>query len=216
MPIDSKIEEVTPEDLNDRNEEVVITQEDADKSDELLAKIEKFLDDNREAGKKDDDEKTKLYGEAQGLWKELSEHINNIGFLFHINDQEYKLMKKYIIDKCMYDHQSVFMGVLLKEDFFKRAEAYRANGEPIQITCNETVLIHHLFENGGFQVKGLHADAYSYRNIMTAIGNVNKYYNELDIASKRAGDEINNWVQGLDTPEETANEQQSENVAEEA
>jgi hypothetical protein len=212
MELDSKIEEVTAEDLHDRNEEAVISKEDAEKSDELLDKIENFLKDNKEAGKKDDDEKTKLYGEVKELWGELSNHINNIGFNFHINDEEYRLMKKYIINKCEYDHQTVFMGVQLKEDFFVRAENHRKNGEPIQVTCNETVLIHHLFENGGFNVKGLHAEAYAYRNIMTAIGNVNKYYNELDVASKRAGDEINNWVQGLDAEEQ----QSTENNAEEA
>jgi len=217
MKIDSKVEEVTQEDLNERNEEEVILKEDAEKSDEILNKIETFLKENKEAGKKDDENKTKLYGEAQGLWKELSDHINNIGFLFHINDEEYRLMKKYITNKCEYDHESVFMGVLLKEDFFQRAEAYRKNDEPIKITCNETVLIHHLFENGGFKVKGLHAEAYAYRNIMTAIGKVNKYYNELDIASKRAGEDINNWVQGLDAPEQANQEQQSdENSAQKA
>ena len=105
------------------------------------------------------------------------------------------------------------MGVQLKGDFFKRAEAHRKNNEPIKITCNETVLVHHLFENGGFTIKGLESKAYSYRNIITAIGNVNKYYNELDIASKRAGEDINNWVQGLDTEETLETE---ENTAEKA
>jgi len=199
MSIDSKIEEITSEDLNDRNEVITIEQEDADKADDLLSKIETFLDVNKEAGKKDDEEKTKLYGEVKSIWKELTDHINNIGFNFNINEDEYKQLRKYILSTCVYDHQTVFMGVQLKGDFFKRAETHRKNGEIIKITCNESILIHHLFETGGFTVKGLDFKAYNYRNIVTAIGNVNKIYKELDVASTRAGSEINNWVQGLDS-----------------
>lgn len=196
--IDSKIEEVTAEDLHDRNDVEAIKKEDAEKTDEILNRIEKFITDNAEAGKKDDDVKSKLYGELNAMWKELSNHINNIGFIFNINDEEYALLKNYLIQKCNYDHQTVFMGVQLKGDFLKRAEKYRSNNEPILVTCSETILIHHLFTSGGFTVKGLDARAYHFRNIMTAIGDINKIYTELDTASKRAGEDINNWVQGLE------------------
>lgn len=201
MKIDSTIEEVTSEDLQDRNEQIVITEKDAEKSDEMLSKIETFLTDHKEAGKKDDTEKTKLYGEVQKLWSELSSHINNIGFIFNISEDEYKTLNKYINSECLYDHQTVFMGVQLKNDFLVRAKDALSKGKPIEITCNETILIHHLFEKGQFAIKGLNRKAYHYRNIVTAIGNVNKYFNELDVASKKAGEEINNWVQGLDAPE---------------
>lgn len=205
--MNSETEEVKYEDLNSRNDVVTIKQEDVDKADDLLSKIESFLITNKEASKKDDIMKTKLYGELKEYWKELSEHVNNIGFIFNISLDEYKILKKYIYQTCEYDHQTVFMGVQLKGDFFKRAENHIKNKEDILVTCNETVLIHHLFENGNFSVKGLSDKAYGYRNIMTAIGNVNKYFNELDIASKQAGDEINDWASGLDTEEVTKKEE---------
>ena len=214
MKIDSTIDEVTKDDLHDRNDLTVISTEDAEKADSLFDKIEKFLEDNKEAGKSnDEDVKTKLYGEVKGIWKELSNHINNIGFIFNVNDDEYKLLRSYIFNKCEYDHQSVFMGVQLKEDFFKRAEIHRKENEPILITCNETVLLHHLLENGGMSVKGLDTKAYNLRNILTAIGNINKHYNELDVASKRAGGEINDWVQGLEKEGEQQNEESTAETA---
>jgi hypothetical protein len=198
MELNTEVQEVTKEDILDRNDLTVISTEDAKKADTLLDSIDKFLSANAEAGKKDDDTKTKLYGEVKAIWADLSDHINNIGFIFNVDDNEYKMLKQYILNKCEYDHQSVFMGVQLKEDFFKRADIHRKNNESILITCNETVLLHHLLENGGMVVKGLDTRSYNLRNILTAIGNINKHFNELDVASKRAGGEINDWVQGLE------------------
>lgn len=215
MEIDSTIQEVTKEDLHDRNEIEIITKEDAEKASQLLESIENFIDTNKDASSLDEKEKAKLYGEAKELWKELSSHINNIGFVFNLNDDEYKLLKKFILGTCNYDHQTVFMGVQLKEDFLKRAEAHRKEGKPVLVTCSETILIHHLFTTGGFTVKGLDARAYDFRNIMTAIGDINKIYGELDTSSKRAGDDINNWVQGLGDDESTASSEEG-NTAEEA
>lgn len=207
--LDSTIEEVTSEDLHDRNEVIVIASEDAEKSDELLNKIDEFIKANKDVTSMDESTRNQKYGELKAIWQELSEHINNIGFFFNINKKEYDFIKQYVLGKCIYDHQSVFMGHQLKDDFFRRAETYMKNGETIKITCNESVLLHHLISTGGLEVKGLTEKSYNFRNVIMAIGEVNKYYNQLDIASKRAGEEINDWVTGLEKAEEATKEEES-------
>jgi len=139
--------------------------------------------------------KDELYLEAQKLWKELSQELNNSRYNFYLDRPQHKFLTDLILNKLEYDVNTVFFAIELKELFdILKDSKYKNDTEIIsyEVTATEMTYIYHLISK--HKIKGLVKDSFLFAEVLIKIGNISKLINFYDNTGKNLSTEINDWV----------------------
>ena len=95
------------ENLNDYS---LIQSESEVKLDAKLKEIEDFINNNDGKGQSDE-VKDALYNDAQKIWKEYSELLQETKYEFNLNESQLKFLKDLIVNKMQYDVDNILKEV---------------------------------------------------------------------------------------------------------
>jgi hypothetical protein len=153
--------------------------------------------------------------EREASWTKYTEYMSNYGktlgsikYNFFLTKEDYLFLKNVILSKTKYDRNNVFIGMIVRDDFFRKFDSeviptktslYKGDGtvpELFQIDINEITRISHL--TSLYEVQGLTKEAESFFNIIRKIGDISKIFEVF----KTKGDDINtkggDWTMGFD------------------
>ena len=148
-----------------------------------------------------EEDKNKVYAEATKIWNEYTEYLKGIQYNVELTGAEYKYMKDMIVNKLHYNETTIFLAIKFKEaflDVIDNIHKIDKNDVPhtLPITINDITLYHHLTKD--LTVKGLSADAYLFRGIVTQIGQVYKIFNVWNKESEELSNKIYNLNKGFE------------------
>ncbi len=179
------------ENLNDYS---LIQSESEVKLDAKLKEIEDFINNNDGKGQSDE-VKDALYNDAQKIWKEYSELLQETKYEFNLNESQLKFLKDLIVNKMQYDVNTVFIAIELTElfkstDGVKFENAYQLKSIPANAT--EITYIYHLIAT--HKVTGLKKDTYTFAEVLRKIGDISKVFNYYEATGKNLAADVQDWV----------------------
>ena len=95
---------------------ILITEEGEKELDIKSQEITNFIDNNDGKGKSDE-EKDKLYAQAQEVWSSYKDLLQETKYNFNLNRSQWKFITDLILTKVEYDVNTVFLGLELTELF---------------------------------------------------------------------------------------------------
>ena len=95
---------------------ILITEEAEKELDLKSQDITNFIDNNEGKGKSDE-EKDKLYSEAQEIWSVYKNLLQDTKYNFNLNRSQWKFITDLILTKVEYDVNTVFLGLELTDLF---------------------------------------------------------------------------------------------------
>jgi len=176
------------------NDYILITKESENKLDLKSREITKFI--NTSIGKgKSDSEKDELYNNAQVIWKQYSDLLQDTKYNFNLNKSQWKFLTDLILTKLEYDVNTVFLAIELT-DLFDTMKSTKYSDEyqlfPFQVNATEVTYIYHLIST--YKIKGLTKDAYVFSQILRKIGDVSKVFNYYETLGKNLSSDVQDWV----------------------
>lgn len=180
--------------LEDTVEYILITEAAEKELDVKSEEITKFIDTRNGKGKSDE-EKDKLYEEAQELWNSYKNLLQDTKYNFNLNRHQWKFITDLITNKVEYDVNTVFLGLELI-DLFEgmKLTKYSNDYELISFDVNatEVTYIYHLIST--HKIKGLTRDAVTFSQILRKIGDISKVFNYYETLGKNLSADVQDWV----------------------
>ena len=162
--------------------------------DSLLLETESFI--KRNSGKdKSEEEKNKLYGDAQLEWKSYFNKLRSVKYNFFLNRDQWNFLSNLILSKLEYDVDTLFFAIELTDMLGSYRSVKFSNDNELKefkVNATEITYIYHLIAK--HKIKGLTKDAYTFSKILLRIGDVSKIINYYDTAGKNLSDDIQNWA----------------------
>jgi len=148
-----------------------------------------------------------LYAQITKDWNVLTDLIKNIEYKFPLTGSEARFLKKFVYNEAPLDFERVFIANTLEERFFKRyeqviAEANAGDILDLNIEVTDSIWIHSLMKE--FTTRGFNEQAKLFMMVITKIGDISKYYEEIDGKSKQLSQFILDFFQ--DVPQEKEKE----------
>jgi hypothetical protein len=184
------------------NEYNFLPQEESDALDNKLTEIRDFMTNNDGKGKTNE-EKDSLYAEAQKLWNEYSQLLNDAQFGLVLNKSQYIYMTNLLLEKMEYDVNLLFFAIELTNmlgnmKMKKDAERYKNDTDCIvySLTATDITYLYHVLQQ--HKVKGLKQASFTFAEIIRRIGDISKIFSYYDNESKELSTEIQDWVVGFE------------------
>jgi hypothetical protein len=158
---------------------ILITEEAEKELDLKSQDITNFIDNNDGKGKLDE-EKDKLYSEAQEIWSVYKNLLQETKYNFNLNRSQWKFITDLILTKVEYDVNTVFLGLELTELFEGMKGTKFTNDYEVktfEVNAIEVTYIYDLSSTD--KIKGLAKDAQTFSQILRKIGDISKVFNYL-------------------------------------
>jgi hypothetical protein len=158
------------------------------KSDEIV----KFFTSNN--GRNESDEvKDNLYKNAQILWKDFSNYLEEVKYNFLLNRAQSKYLKDLLKTKLEYDTNSVFFAIELNKMLDNLGSLTNdIDYQSIELSATEITYVYHLISK--HKVKGLTADTYNFVDILLLIGKTSKIFDYYNTLLENLSTDIKDWV----------------------
>jgi hypothetical protein len=172
----------------------LIDNNDENELDSLLIEIESFIKENSGKGKSEE-EKDKLYADAQLKWKSYFNKLRSVKYNFFLNREQWNFLTNLILTKLEYDVDTLFFAIELTDMLGTYKNAKFSNDSELKefkMNATEITYIYHLIAK--YKVKGLTKDAYTFSKILLKIGDLSKVINYYDTTGKNHSDDIQKWV----------------------
>jgi len=194
--------------VNEKTYRILETEDEA-KLEELISNIYKFMADNSTTSISED-EKDKLYADAQAMWHELSNYLNFTKFKFNLDKVQFDYLTNLMLTKFEYDTNALFfalelvdvLGNMEKTSKYKSTE-YIGYG----LTATDVTYLYHLLTQ--HKVKGLTSKAFTFANIIKRIGEISKIFEFYNNQVKELSTEITKWIAELSSVQEQPVEKKS-------
>lgn len=145
-------------------------------------------------------------------YTDFREYISSYGrvlgdtkFNLSLTRDEYLYLKKLILKNLEYDRQNLFIGLLVKNDFFKKYDNKDTvsdtslysllKTETFKLNITEITRISHLTSLN--KIHGLDKEADIFSHIIRKIGEISKIVELYDNKGKQLSESGNNWIQGF-------------------
>jgi hypothetical protein len=173
----------------------LLITEDAEKELDIKSQeITNFIDNNDGKGKSDE-EKDKLYAEAQEIWSVYKNLLQDTKYNFNLNRPQWKFITDLILNKVEYDVNTVFLGLELT-DLFEGMKGTKFNDDQelkvFEVNATEVTYIYHLIST--HKIKGLTKDALTFSQILRKIGDISKVFNYYETIGKNLSGDVQDWV----------------------
>ncbi len=179
-----------------------LPKEDVESLDNKLQEIKDFMSNNDGKGKSNE-EKDKLYSEAQQMWNDFTALLNTAKFGLILNKSQYIYMTNLLLEKMEYDVNLLFFAIELTNmlgdmKLKKDAEKYKSNTDCIaySLTATDITYLYHVLQQ--HKVKGLKTNSYTFAEIIRRIGDISKIFSYYDNESKELSTTIQDWVVGFE------------------
>jgi hypothetical protein len=152
------------------------------------------------------EEKDKIYGLAEFMWKKFSRDINELQFNLTLTRDEYKFIHSVLQQKMDYNGNEVFNIVELKESYLDTWEMINKSIDKnipsfvVNIDIKNLVMMYHFLSK--HTVKGLGKEYYTFKGLLTKIGDCNKIFNALNVLIKNYSEKFQIWAGAITSPEE--------------
>lgn len=194
------------------NSGAILTTEDRTALDEAITKISNIYATPISKDKAERDEQFKSY---RDLITSYGKSLGEIKYNLLLSKDEYLYLKNLIINKLDYDRQNLFVGLLVRDNFFFKYDTEKnatrtvlfAEGEveAFPLDINEITRISHL--TGLHTIQGLDKKADLFANVIKKIGDISKIFEIYNSRGQELSEQGGNWLQGFeayDTEEITA------------
>ncbi len=190
--------------LNLMKSGAIITEYDKASLEELIANIETMYNTPVSEVAQERDAQYSKYRE---LITSYGKTLGEIKYNLLLSRDEYMFLKNLIINKISYDRQNLFVGLLVRDNFFYKydteknvAKTSLFVGESIveafPLDINEITRISHL--TGLHEIQGLDKKADIYANIVKKIGDISKIFEIFNSRGQELSEKGGNWLQGFD------------------
>ena len=173
---------------------ILITEEAEKELDLKSQDITNFIDNNEGKGKSDE-EKDKLYSEAQEIWSVYKNLLQDTKYNFNLNRAQWKFITDLILTKVEYDVNTVFLGLELTTLFEGMKGTKFTNDyelKTFEVNATEVTYIYHLIST--HKIKGLTKDALTFSQILRKIGDISKVFNYYETLGKNLSGDVQDWV----------------------
>lgn len=173
----------------------ILISEDSEKELDIKSQdITNFIDSNDGKGKSDE-EKDKLYSEAQEIWNVYKNLLQETKYNFNLNRSQWKFITDLILTKIEYDVNTVFLGLELT-DLFEGMKVTKFSNDyelkTFEVNATEVTYIYHLIS--AHKIKGLTKDALTFSQILRKIGDISKVFNYYETLGKNLSADVQDWV----------------------
>lgn len=173
----------------------ILINEDAEKELDIKSQeITNFIDNNDGKGKSDE-EKDKLYSDAQEIWNSYKNTLQETKYNFNLNRPQWKFLTDLILTKVEYDVNTVFLGLELI-DLFESMKGTKFTNDyelkTFEVNATEITYIYHLIST--HKIKGLTKDATTFSLILRKIGDISKVFNYYETLGKNLSGDVQDWV----------------------
>ena len=153
------------------------------------------------------EERDAQYAQYRELISLYGKTLGEIKFNLLLSKEEYLLLKNIIVNKLEYDRQNLFIGLLVRDNFFHKFDtdknytrtALFTSDSPVEafsLDINEITRISHL--TGLYTIQGLDKKADTYANIIKKIGDISKIFEIYNSKGQTLSEEGGNWIQGFE------------------
>ncbi len=146
------------------------------------------------------------YTNYGNLITEYGKTLGETKYNLLLKKEEYLYLKNLIMKKISYDRQNLFVGLLVRDNFFYKFDKNKnhnqtelfTNGdvEAFQLDINEITRISHL--TGLNEIQGLDNKADMFANIIKKIGDISKIFDIYKSKGDNLSEDAGNWIQGFE------------------
>ena len=175
------------------NEDLRLLNEDLESNLDIKSKeIINYITVNNGRGESDE-VKDKFYGEAQVLWKNFSNELEEVKYNFFLNRPQSKYLKDLLKSKLEYDTNTVFFAIELNKMLDSLGTLSNDNDYlSVELSATEITYVYHLISK--HKVKGLTADTYNFVDILLLIGKTSKIFDYYNTLLENLSTDIKDWV----------------------
>jgi hypothetical protein len=167
--------------------------------DEKIKNIQSYIINETGRGKSEE-EKDKIYKQAQDLWQDYRKELTNSKYNFYLNRPQYNFLTTLLLTKIEYDVNTVFIGIELSDLLISMKEKnnYKNDDDLIlyQVTPTQLTYIYHLIST--YKIKGLTKESYQFSEVLRKIGAMSKIISYYDMINKNLSEDIQTWVLTFD------------------
>lgn len=184
------------------DENIVLNKEDRDIIENLIKQIHELI---KDAPSKENQIKEKQYSDYKELITAYNISLNELKFNFILDREEYLYLKNLILHKLSYNRENIFLGLLIKDNFFNHYDSdksynktnlFKTNTETFKLTIVELTRISHI--SNLVEIKGLDKEAELYSSIVRKIGDISKAIDYFDTIGAITTEKGSNWISMFD------------------
>ncbi len=189
--------------LNLLNSGAVLSEKDKNVLDEIVNKITIIY---QTPISQDKDEREAQYNVYRELITSYGKTLGETKYNLLLTKDEYLYLKTLVLKKIDYDRQNLFVGLLVRDNFFYkydteknagRTELYiEATLEAFPLDINEITRISHL--TGLHTIQGLDNKADVFANVIKKIGDISKIFDVYNSRGNELSEQGGNWLQGFE------------------
>jgi len=173
-----------------------ISEENEEKLDSKIVAIKDFIANNEGKGKSEE-EKDRLYKEAQTLYNEALSDLADTQFNLFLNRRMYKYMHDLLTKNMEYNVDTIFFAIDLANTLEGMQELAGQFSDDtgmgsFPFTATDVTYTYHLLKD--HTVKGLQKNTFVFAEILRRIADVSKVFKYYDNAIKDTHKEIVDWV----------------------
>jgi hypothetical protein len=164
--------------------------------------LRKFSTENQDVKDMSEQQRTKLFGVATFLFNKYNEKYKNIIFNLDLTRKEHKFLYT-TFNKIEYGPDEVFQMWELKNRYLNNHIDVHIKLPkdidiiPTIIDINMLIILYHLISL--YKVKGTGEEFYTYKNILTKIGERIKLINAYNVMVERLNNEFTHWINTLNS-----------------
>jgi len=188
------------------DENIVLNKEDRDGIENLIKQMHELI---KDAPSKEKQIKEKQYSDYTELISTYNTSLSNLKFNFILDRDEYLYLKNLILHKISYNRENIFLGLLIKDNFFNHYDSdksynktslFKTNSETFKLTIVELTRISHI--SNLVEIKGLDKEAELYSSIVRKIGDISKAIDYFDTLGAMTTEKGTNWILMFDNNQE--------------
>jgi hypothetical protein len=176
--------------INEKDEKVL---------DEKIISIREFIKSNNGKGLSEE-EKDRLYGQAQDLYKELVSVLSDTEFNLFLTRDQYTYLTDLLIKRMDYTVDTIFFAIDLNNTLIQMKELANFNDDKglgsFPFTATDITYTYHLLKD--HTVKGIQKSTYVFSEILRRIADISKIFKYYDNEIKNCHKEIVDWVACFD------------------
>lgn len=195
---------------------LIISENDKKRLDDLIASINEIY---TTAISPEKEQREKQFAEYRDSIMLYGKTLSEVKYNLLLTKEEYLYLKALILNKLEYDRQNLFVGLLVRDNFFYKYDTEKSSNrtalfksetnqvEVFSLDINEITRISHL--TGLHTIKSLDEKADLFANFIKKIGDISKIFDIYNSRGQELSETGGNWLQGFEKyePQEVQAEQ---------